>query len=163
MLTMRICIQSMLFFLCASVLGSCKAEAVSVTTMYVLASKMSASRFNTDLATIAQRHGLKPSVGQSTDDRGHTFHVVEASGWRVRVWSQNMPLSGHEDLALCGNHPEPYPDPGQYIVRLSPTIWIFGEAASVNLAALFRDELSQLGYEIRESVAPCSPLAKTVL
>lgn len=90
-------------------------------TMYVLVTPQTASTFVDNLASVARRHGLTPSVGRATDDKRHTLHVLEAKGRRMRLWSQNMPLSGHEDVAMCGRHGEAYPDPGQFIVVVKPT------------------------------------------
>ena len=61
---------------------------------YVVASQANASSFTNNLASLARRHGLTASAGQATDDKGHTLYVVEAKGRRIRLWSQNMPLSG---------------------------------------------------------------------
>jgi hypothetical protein len=127
--------------------------------MYVLVTPAKHS-FVSDFASIVRAHGLDPSIGQATDDRGHTLNVVEAKGQRMRVWSQNMPLSGQEDSTSCGRHTEAYPDPGQYIVRVRPAWWILGEAAAVELSAQLRQELSKIGYEVRDKPATCSPWAK---
>jgi hypothetical protein len=72
-----------------------------------------------------------------------------------------MPLNAHEDVAMCGRHAEAYPDPGQFIVIVKPALPLFSERVSVEVAALLRQELSQLGYEVREKPAPCSLLAKS--
>jgi hypothetical protein len=73
--------------------------------------------------------------------------------------SQTMPLSGQEDPTTCGQHAEPYPDPGQYVVVIEPTVPLFGGGASMEVAAQLRRELSQLGCGVREKPAVCSSLA----
>ena len=62
-----------------------------------------------------------------------------------------MPLSGNEDAAVCGRHAEAYPDPGQYAVTVKPMLSFFGQATSIKVATELRSELSELGYEIRET------------
>jgi hypothetical protein len=131
--------------------------------MYVLVTPTTASSFTEDLASLARKHGLSPSVGRATDDKGHTLHVLEAKGRRMRLWSQNMPLSGQEDPAMCGRHTEPYPDPGQYIVLIKPTVPLLGDGASIEVATQLRQELSQLGYGVREKPAVCSSLATSAM
>jgi hypothetical protein len=132
-------------------------------TIYVLTTPVTAPTFADNLASVVRRHGLTPSVGRATDDKGHILHVLEAKGRQMRLWSQNMPLSGHEDRAICGEHAEAYPDPGQFMIVVKPTLPFLGNRASIELITLLRQELSQLGYEIRETPALCSPLAKSAL
>jgi hypothetical protein len=144
-------------------MGSCRSEEDAGTTMYVLATSATASRLQGDLASLAQRHGLIPSVGHATDDGNHTLSVVEAKGRRMRLRGQNMPLSGHEDASVCGRHAEAYPDPGQYIVTIKSAISFLGTASVHEVAAQLRRELSDLGYDVREEPLLCSALAKSVL
>ena len=139
--------------------SSCNAEDAR-TTVYVLVTPAERS-FTSDLASLLRAHGLTPSVGRATDDRGHILNVLEAKGRRMRVWSQNMPLSGQEETATCGKHTEAYPDPGQYIVRVRPAWWSPGEASAIELAGQLRQELSKSGYEVRDRPVTCSPLAKS--
>lgn len=125
--------------------------------MYAVASSQNAVHFISDLASLAQKHGLKPSVGAATDDKGHTLHVLEAKGRWMRLWSQNMPLSGQE----CGKSEESHSDPGQYIVSIKPSLPILDNRSSTEVAGQLRQELRQLGYEVLDKPLLCSPLAKS--
>jgi len=145
--------------LLSSLMTSCGLQGAQVS-MYVLATSATAASFMGDLASLARRHGLNPSIGRATDDKGHTLHAFEAKGRGMRVWSQNMPLSGSEDAAMCGRHTEAYPDPGQFIIIVGPRLPFRG-GASMELAAQLRQELAQLGYEVLEKPATCSSLAKS--
>jgi hypothetical protein len=132
------------------------------TTLYVVATSVNASRLQADIASFAQRHGLNASVGHATDDSSHTLRVVEAKGRRVRLWAQNMPLSGREDTAVCGGHPEAYVDPGQYVVTIKSVMPFLGSAAARDIADQMRRELPDLGYEVRGEPIICSALAKSL-
>jgi hypothetical protein len=131
--------------------------------MYAVLTSSNASHFTQDLASVAKRHDLTPSLGRATDDRGHTLYVVEAKGRWMRLWSQNMPLSGQEDPVACGKATEAHPDPGQYIITVEPTLPFLNSTASVEVAAQLRQELAQLGYEIREKPVACSSLARSAM
>ncbi len=129
--------------------------------MYAVLTSLNVSHFTQDLASLAKKHGLNPSLGRATDDRGRTLYVVEAKGRWMRLWSQNMPLSGQEDPAACGKETEAHPDPGQYIITVKPTFPFLNRAASLEVANQLRQELSQLGYEVRDHPVACSRLAKS--
>jgi hypothetical protein len=130
-------------------------------TLYALvpSSKM-ASRFNQDLALITKRHGLTPHLGQATDDQGHTLYVLEANGHWMRVWSQNVDLTGHENAATCGIYFEAHPDPGQYTVYLQTT-FSFGDSREVSdVGSQIGHELAEAGYVISSKPVLCSSLSK---
>jgi hypothetical protein len=143
--------------LAASVLVVSCGQNGATTDMYAVASSQSAGHFINDLASLAQKRGLKPSVGQATDDRGHTLHVLEAKGRWMRLWSQNIPLSGQE----CGKSEEAHSDPGQYIVSVKPSLPFLDNRSSTEVAGQLRQELRQLGYEVLDKPLLCSPLGKS--
>ena len=148
--------------LCLWFVGACASQDDAIT-IYALVTTTNEPNFLKDMSTLARKHGLTPNVGRSTDDRGHTVNVVVANGRGVKLWGQNMPLSGHEDRTLCGSHGEPYPDPGQFVIYIKPATVFSGNAAAIELAAQLRQEFSQLGYDVRETPARCSALAKFAL
>lgn len=146
--------------LCLAALCSCVGG--KQTAMYALIpSSKVAARFNQDLALLAKRHGLKPRLGRATDDQGHTLYVLEANGRSMRLWSQNVDLSGHEDPTQCGSYIEVHPDPGQYIVYIEPTLPFMNNADALDVASQIRQELSSLGYEMRSEQVLCSSLSKS--
>lgn len=152
-LTMR----AFIFALTASVLlVSCGQNGASMD-MYVVANSQNAGHFINVLASLAQKHGLKPSVGQATDDRGRTLHVLEAKGRWMRLWSQNMPLRGQD----CGLSDEIDIDPGQYIISVNPSLPFLDNRSSVEVAAELRQDLRQLGYQVLDRPLICNPLAKS--
>jgi len=75
------------------------------------------------VTTIAKEYGLETAVGQATSDTGNTLKVVEGRGHGLKLWVQSALLSGREDPTLCGIHPEPYPDPAQFIVFTEPRLF----------------------------------------
>jgi hypothetical protein len=154
--------------LCGPVLASC-GNSKDAATIYVLAPPQRASQFTQDLAIIAKRHGLNPNLGQATDDRGHILRVIEAQGRGVRLWAQNMPLSGQENPTLCGSYTEGHPDPGQYIVTIDhvlPVIAIkqvlptIAEDEPRELILEISNELRASSYDVRSSPVVCSSLSK---
>ena len=131
----------------------------TTATIYVLAPQEGV-RFSDDLAVIVKRHGLTPNPGHRTDDHGRTFWVVEANGHWMRLWSTNIPLSGLESVALCGRYAEGGPDPGQYIVTITPEIPFIANDKIHPLLEEIGKELKAAGYEVRQTPVECSPLAK---
>ncbi len=125
---------------------------------YVVLSSSNVSRFTQDLASLATKYGLTPKLGQATDDQGHTLHVVEAKDRWMRLWSQNLPLSGHENPDLCGKYTEAHPDAGQYIVTVTSRFPFVSETRIRTLTAQLKNELSEIGYDVREGSIICSPL-----
>jgi hypothetical protein len=128
-----------------------------------------ATRLTQDLAVIAKRHGLNPSLSHATDDKGRTLHVVEASSLPLHLWGQNLPLSGAENPALCGHFTEGHPDPGQYIVTVDHGLVLIGLNHALAVIAPGRpralmseigNELSADGYVVRLAPAECSPLSR---
>jgi hypothetical protein len=95
--------------------------------MYAVATSESAGHYIRDVASLVRRHGLTPNIGSTTDDKGHTLRVLEAKGRWLRLWSQNMPLSGNEDPAACGKPAEAHPDPGQFIISIDPALPLVGQ------------------------------------
>ena len=155
--------------LCGPALAAC-GNSKDAETIYVLTPPQKASRFTQDLAAIVSRHGLSPNLGRSTDDRGHTYWVIEADGRWTHVWGTNMPLSGHEDPAICGRYPEGHADPGQYIVTIDHGLVYAGlnhllarisPGGPRAVASEISNEIRTAGYTVRKIPLLCSPLSKT--
>jgi hypothetical protein len=130
-------------------------------TFYVEAASSNTTRFTRDLGEIVVRHGLAPKLGQATDDRGNTIHVLEATGHWLRLWAQNVPASGSEDPSICGSHTETYTDPGQYVIVIGPRLGLAAAQDEVRVTSAIKGELSARGYEVRAIPLACSRLART--
>lgn len=124
--------------------------------IYVLVSPEKSARFTTDLASVVQNHGLRPNNGQATDDRGHTLFVLDATGPAVRLRSENVLLSGHEDPKRCGVYDEAHPDPGQFFVSVSPAAEDGDPRAALALLEKLSADLSGLAYDVRRKPVECS-------
>ena len=142
-------------------IGACQRDDEQASMYAVVPSSKSASRFDQDLASLAKRHGLTPKLGQATDDKGHTLHVLEARGRGMRLWAENAPLSGAESPTTCGRYVEAHPDPGQYYVTAGPILPFMPASGARELATQLRHELSVLGYEVRSDAALCSSLSRS--
>ena len=130
-------------------------------TMYALIPpSKNGDHFNQDLARLVKRQGLKPDLDHATDDRGRTLFVLQATGRSVRLWSQNVVLSGHEAPELCGKFDEAHPDPGQYIIYVQPTFPMWNSRDAEEIASQLRIELNEIGYTIRSAEVTCSSLSK---
>ncbi len=110
---------------------------------------------------MAKQHGLTPRLGHATDDKGHTLNVVEAKGRWIRLWAQNVPLSGSENPAVCGSSGEAHADPGQYYVTVAPILPLMPNSDARELASQLSHELSALGYEMRSKAALCSAVTSS--
>lgn len=157
-----------LVFFCAPALAAC-GNGKDAATIYVLTPPQKAARFTEYLAAVSRRHGLSPNLGQSTDDKGYTFHVLEAKGRGMRLWATNMPLSGGEDVLKCGKYSEGHPDPGQYAVTINYSFrWLglnsaFGRMPKDGAKVLMSEvnaDLEKDGYDVRQKPIECSPLSK---
>lgn len=129
--------------------------------VYVIVPPGKASTFTAHLASLARKHGLVPNVGQASDDKGYSTHVLDATGSSVRLRSENMLLSGHEDSDLCGAYSEPHSDPGQYFISVSPSSQIADPRASQEALALIVKDLRSDGYDVRTEPITCSPQSKS--
>jgi hypothetical protein len=157
------------FLLLSSLALTACGNSKDAATIYVLAPPQKASRFTQDLAVIAKRHELDPNLGQSTDDKGFTYRVIEANGSWLHLWGTNIPLSGNESPGVCGHYAGSHPDPGQYIVTVDHGLVRIGFNHILALIASGRPhelsseigkELSADGYTVRTSPVLCSPLSK---
>ena len=149
------------FAICACMcLSACSAEAdipgKIAGEIYVVAPAEKSARFTADLASVVRKHGLRPNNGQATDDKGHTLFVLDATGPAVRLRSENMSLSGHENSERCGVYDEPHPDPGQYFVSVSPATQGGDPRAALALLEHLSTDLNDLDYKVRSKPVECS-------
>jgi hypothetical protein len=125
-------------------------------TFYTVVTPEQGEKFITAVTSIAKENGLDTEVGRATSDTGSVLKVVEGRGFRLRLWAQSVPLSGHEDPTLCGLHDEPYPDPAQFIIYAQPTFLAFDDGKSAaDLGKKAFSELKALGFDVRREAAIC--------
>jgi hypothetical protein len=99
---------------------------------------------------------MSADVARATDDNGHVLNVLDAKGDGLRLRSANVHLSGHEDAAKCGVHPEPYPDPGQYFMSVSSGSDPAMQQAAIALLRRVGEDLKAAGYEVQAHPVVCS-------
>ena len=128
--------------------------------VYVDVPAEKASSFATYLASVVRRHGMVPNLGSATDDKGHSVYVLDATSSSVRLRSENVPLSGHEDPNRCGVYDEPHRDPGQYFVSVSPSTQLTDLRASRELLDKIVKDLKADGYNVRTKAIICSEQSK---
>ena len=129
--------------------------------VYVIVPEEKSSSFTVYLASVVQKHGMNPNLGQATDDKGHRLYVLDATSPSVRLTSQNVPLSGHEDPEQCGIYSEPHPDPGQYFISVAPSNQRTDPRDSRDLLAKIVEYLEADGYDIRRQAIICSEQSRT--
>ena len=131
-----------------------------VDEVYVIVSTEQSSVFTTYLSSVVRNHGMFPNLGQATDDKGHSLFVLDATSPSVRLRSENVPLSGHEDPTKCGVYNEPHRDPGQYFISVSPRTQMADPRDSRVLLAKIVKDLKANGYDVRPKAIICSPQSK---
>lgn len=128
--------------------------------VYVIVPPEKAPSFTANLASVVRERGLAPQVGEAIDEKGYSIQVLDATGQSVRLRSENMLLSGAEDSKLCGVYSEPHPDPGQYVISVSPSTQTASPRASQELLAKIVNDLRGAGYDVRSEPLACSPQSK---
>jgi hypothetical protein len=151
-----------LLIVCAglAVLSSCGNQGKQPTIYVVVPASKMAAEFPTELARLVKQHGLEPHLGHATDDHGITLRVLEANGEWIRLWSQNVDLSGHESPLICGTYDEPHPDPGQYVVYASSELGPLNERGATKLISGLEEKLVADGYDVRRAPVLCSAFSK---
>jgi hypothetical protein len=134
-------------------LPSCSSGGVAVE-FYVVIKPDETERFLEAVRVIAKENGLDTSAGQAVADTGKVLRVVEGNAHGVRLWVQNISLSGKENPKLCGAHFEPYPDPSQFMVFTEPRF--FGSKAGASeLGERVRSQLQKSGFDVRREPVVC--------
>jgi len=124
--------------------------------VYVLVPPRQAASFIPVLASIVEKRGMSPNVGQATDDKGNVLRVLDAESGGLRLRSENMLLSGQEDPARCGVYTEPHPDPGQYFISISSGSEPAAREAARELLHELSGNLKTAGYDVRTEPVICS-------
>ena len=128
--------------------------------VYVIVPAEKASSFTAYLASLVEKYGMTPNLGQGADDKGYSIHVLDAKSLSVRLRSQNVLLSGHEEPKSCGAYTEPHSDPGQYAVSTSPSTQMADPRISREILAKIVKDLKADGYDVLPKPIICSPQFK---
>jgi hypothetical protein len=123
-------------------------------TAYVTIDPAATEQYLKDLAEIAGVNDLDSRSSSATPDNGPTLYVFEARGRALRIWSQNMLLSGHE----CPGFPNAGNDPGQFRVVVTPAMWFRAWGRAHELFGKVKAGLVSKGYVV--TVAPSAPCAE---
>jgi hypothetical protein len=145
--------------LCLAALASC-APSGTAFEFYVVIKPDETSKFIGAITSIAKEDGLETALGQATSDTGNVLRVVEGRGHGLKLWVQNVPLSGREDAKLCGVHPEPYVDPAQFIVSTEPRFFWSTRSAAAELGEKALSQLHKVGFDVRREPIVCGAAAQ---
>lgn len=133
-------------------LTSCSGGDGIAFEFYVVLAPEKTSEFIGVVSAIAKEDGLETAVGQARSDTGSVLTVLEGRGHGVKLWVQNVPLSGEEDKELCGY--EPHPDPGQFMVSTEPRF--FGSQATAReLGKRVLLQIRKSGFDVRQKPVVC--------
>lgn len=132
----------------------------NVDPVFILVNPSQVPRLFSEIGVLAKENGMVLNPGQASDDAGNTLRVLEAKNWKVRIWIQNMPLSGQEDVRMCGSFSEPHPDPGQYILTIMPRVPSVGREYIKDLRFEIINKLKEKGFSILKEPEICSVHAK---
>lgn len=128
--------------------------------VYVIVPAEKSSLFTTYLASVVRKYGMIPNLGQATDDKGYSIYVLDATSPSVRLRSENVPLSGHEDSEQCGVYNEPHSDPRQYSITVSSGTQMVDSHDSRDLLAKIVKDLKADGYAVQQQSIKCSKQSK---
>ena len=148
-----------LFLLCFAALTACTPSGTAFE-FYVAINPDETSKFIGAVTSIAKEEGLETAAGQATSDTGNVLRAVEGQGHGLKLWVQNVPLSGREDAKLCGVHPEAYVDPAQFVVSTEPRLFWSTRTAATELGEKVFSQLEKLGFDVRRKPVVCGEAAK---
>ena len=134
-------------------LGGCSMADDPSATAYVTIDPAKTNRYLEDLAGIARAQDLTSASAIATPDDGAALYVFEARGHALRIWSQNMLLSGHE----CPEFPNVGNDPGQFRIVVRPAMWFRAWSRAQGLFEKVKADLVAKGYAVTSTPsAPCA-------
>jgi hypothetical protein len=138
-------------------LTSCSAGIVAFE-FYVVIRPDETAKFIRAVTAIANENDLKTATNQVVADTGYASTALEGRSHGLKLWVQNVPLSGTEDPKLCGEHVEPYPDPAQFTVTTEPRL--FGsKAEAIKLGERILSQIQKAGYDVRREPVICGAAA----
>lgn len=134
--------------------GMWKLASFDQEQFYVRVTDEKSKIFPDELAKITSRNGLAAAVGKATDDHNNTLYAIDGSSLSLRLWAQNLPLSGNESPVKCGLAVEPRPDPRQFVVTIEARFPFFGRARR-QMSARIKQGIENSGYEARSVPVEC--------
>jgi hypothetical protein len=136
------------------IVSSCSVADNPAATAYITIDPAQTARYMKDLADIARAQDLGSWSSSETRDDGPALFVFEAKGRALRIWSQNVLLSGHE----CPKFPNAGNDPGQFKIVVTPSMWFRTWDRAHELFGKVRDSLVAKGYPVTSVPStPCAP------
>ncbi|HEX5323707.1 MAG TPA: hypothetical protein VFW40_07970 [Capsulimonadaceae bacterium] len=144
---------AILVLLCFAALVSCAPGGAAVE-FYVVIKPEETAKFIGAVTSIAKENGLETATSQTTFDTGEVLRVLEGRRPGLRLWVQNVVLSGNADPKLCGVHREAYPDPAQFVVFTEPRLLGF-KSASVELGGKVSSKIRGLGFDVLRKPVIC--------
>ena len=142
----------------ACAVTSC-AQTTDNNVVYVVVEPRRTGELLSLMGALSRENDMTPYFSEVAESPGVVRHMLEASGWRVALWFQNVPLSGEEDPKLCGSYAGPHSDLAQFgfFVRRR---FVLGsqrnaDAVRTNIAA----SLKSLGYDVRSEPVACGSVA----
>jgi hypothetical protein len=139
--------------LCFAALGAC-APGGAAFEFYVVIKPEETAKFIGAVTSIAKESDLEIATSQTTFGTGEILRVLEGRRTGLKLWVQNVVLSGNGDPKLCGVHREPYPDPAQFVVFTEPRLLGF-KSASVELGEKVFARIRGLGFDVLRKPVIC--------
>lgn len=142
-----------------SVAGMTSCSQAGVTfKFYIIIKPEETEKFIGAVKEIAKENGMTAAAAKVVSDTGKVLNVVEARGHGVKLWAENIRLSGKEDPNICGSHFEPYPDPAQFMLFTEPRL--FGsKTAAKELGERVLSQIQELGFDVRQAPVVCGAAA----
>lgn len=122
---------------------------------YVTIEPKDTDKFLRDLTSIVKSHGLDSAQATLTPAGGRATHVFEARGRAMRIYAQNVLLSGEE----CVDFPGVGADPGLFVFNVLPAVWLPMRGRATSLFKLISQDLSRKGYRV--AAQPSTPCDST--
>jgi hypothetical protein len=111
---------------------------------YVTIKPTDREKFFEDLVAIANSRGLETWVSSAVPNDGPALYVLEGSGRALKLWAQNVLLSGRE----CGGSGSAQNDPGQFKIHVLPSMWLPLRSRATALFQSISRDLSNKGYHV---------------
>ncbi len=125
---------------------------------YVVIKPEETEKFIDAVKEIGKENGMEAAAAKVVSDTGKVLNVVEARGHGVKLWAENIRLSGKESPNVCGSHFEPYPDPAQFVIFTEPKF--FGSrVAAKELGERVLSQMQKQGFDVRQAPVVCGAAA----
>ncbi len=151
--------MKVLALLLASVAAMTSCSQAGVTfKFYVVIKPEETEKFIDAVKEIGKENGMEAAAAKVVSDTGKVLNVVEARGHGVKLWAENIRLSGKESPNVCGSHFEPYPDPAQFVIFTEPKF--FGSrVAAKELGERVLSQMQKQGFDVRQAPVVCGAAA----